>query len=91
MSVNQVSEKVVYDNFGRMQYHPDYHPNQGKPYSEEDLIYLCKFWEYDHRQTVAMALGRTEHTLASKVYTLRKAGKFDYYKNKEWKEVKINA
>lgn len=86
VKLNATKEKITYDKFDRMQYHPDFHPNQGKRYSKEDLVYLCKFWNIDHRQSVAMALGRTEHTLASKVFRLRETGEFDYYRSLELEE-----
>ncbi|MFC7443457.1 DNA-entry nuclease [Laceyella putida] len=78
--------EIRYDRFGRMEYHPDFHPNHKRPFSESDLEYLCKFWETDHRQTMAFALGRTEHTLGVKVASLKKRGLYEYYKslNKHW-------
>lgn len=81
-----LEDAIQYDNFGRMKYHPDFHPNHGKPITEEDLEYLCKFWEIDHRRSISFALGRTEHTLQTKVHDIRKQGLFDHYKNlnKNW-------
>ncbi|MEJ9151050.1 DNA-entry nuclease [Bacillus smithii] len=76
-----LAENIQFDKWGRMMYHPDYHPNHGKPFIESDLEYLCKYWEYDHRRTMSFALGRPEHSLASMVAKLRKEGLFEYYKN----------
>jgi len=47
---------------------------------------ICKFYEVDHTRTIAFAIGRTEHTVQTKVTSLRKKGLFDYYKNlnKHW-------
>jgi hypothetical protein len=77
---------IEFDRLGRMSYHPEFHQNHGKPFSEEDLEYLCKYFEIDPVRTIAFALGRTEHTCASKVTYLKKRGLYDYYKNlnKHW-------
>lgn len=81
-----LDDGIQLDRFGRMLYHPDFHPNHKKPYTVEDIEYLCKFWEYDHRRSLAYALGRPEHSLASVVNRLRKEGLYEYYKslNKHW-------
>jgi hypothetical protein len=81
-----MEDSIQYDRFGRMRYHPEFHPNHKKPFKEEELEYLCKFWETDHRQVMSFALGRTEHTLSTKVAELRRLGLFEYYKNlnKHW-------
>lgn len=63
-------------------YHPDLHPDQGKPFTTEELAYLCKFYGYDPLKTLALALGRTEQTITNKVLYLRRAGVFDYYRKK---------
>nr|WP_275900502.1 DNA-entry nuclease [Anoxybacillus rupiensis] len=69
-----------------MKYHPELHPNHGKPFTESDLEYLCKFYEFDGAESISLALGKTEHTILTKVYDLRKRGLFEYYKNlnKHW-------
>ncbi|MDR9794057.1 DNA-entry nuclease [Aeribacillus pallidus] len=72
---------VEYDNFGRMKYHPSFHENRGKPFTESDLEYICKFYEFDGPELISLALGRTEKTIMTKVYELRKQGLYDYYKN----------
>lgn len=80
--MGQIDCTVEYDSHGRMRYHPEYHTSHGTRMTEEELMYLCRFWEYDNRRDIAFALGRTEHTLATKVCYLRKIGKFESYKNK---------
>lgn len=72
----------TYDKLGRMNYHPDYHFNQGKPFSQEELEYLCKYWEVDPPDLISLALGRTEKSLYSKVKRLQKNGLYEYYKNR---------
>ncbi|MGG3871414.1 DNA-entry nuclease [Brevibacillus laterosporus] len=70
-----------YDRFNRMKYHPDFHTNQGKPWSTEELQYLCRFYDHDHGRAIAFALGRTETTLRTKVDLLKRKGMFEYYKH----------
>ncbi|UOQ93396.1 DNA-entry nuclease [Halobacillus shinanisalinarum] len=71
--------EVQYDDYGRMKYHPDFHPNHGKKMTNDEISYMCRFWETDGAKSIAAALGRTEKTLMSKVSMLRKQGRFDYY------------
>lgn len=81
-----VSEVIEFDAWGRMMYNTEYHPNTGKPFTESDLEYLCKFWEVDNWRTMSFALGKTEKALATKISKLRKEGLYGYYKNlnKHW-------
>lgn len=64
----------------RLRFNPEFHENQGKPFTEEDLIYLCSMYEGMKKCDLAMALGRTHSTILTKAYHLRKNGKFDHYK-----------
>lgn len=81
-----VVDDITFDKHGRMQYHPDFHFSHGKPFSESELEYICKFYEVDHARTLSFAIGRTEHTIRSKVDYLRKKNLFNHYKNlnKHW-------
>lgn len=78
--------EITYDKQGRMNYHPEFHFNHGKPFEPVELEYLCKFYESDGAADISFALGRTESTLRSKVNSLKKNGLFEYYKNcnKHW-------
>lgn len=77
-----INEAFEYDKEGRMRAHPLYHPNQGKRFSEDELMYLCKFWEVvESRREMSYALGRTETTLASKITVFKRSGSYEYYKN----------
>ncbi|WP_242224543.1 DNA-entry nuclease [Bacillus cereus group sp. BfR-BA-01380] len=69
-----------YDNHGRMKYHPGFHFSHKLPFTEEDLEYLCKFYDFDDKQAIAFALGKTEKALADRVSKLKKAGMFHFYK-----------
>lgn len=78
---------IQYDRWGRMKYHPDYHFNHGKPFTLRDLVYICKNYKRGQVKRLALAVGRTEHVVRSKVNTLRNHQKmgeqsmFDYYKS----------
>lgn len=78
---DDLKDGIEFDNFGRMKYHPDFHPNHGKALKEEELEYLCKFYDVDDSRTMAFALGKTEQTIMSKICDLKKTGRFEYYKN----------
>ncbi|QOI95755.1 hypothetical protein [Aeromonas salmonicida] len=38
---------VTYDVFGRMQYHPDFHPNHGSPWKTTEQKYLIERYVLD--------------------------------------------
>lgn len=73
---------VEYDNYGRMKYNPEYHGNDGKPWSQEDLMYLCGMHEAMRGKDLSMALERTETAIATKLYALKNKNKdlYDYYR-----------
>ncbi|WP_142415459.1 hypothetical protein [Hathewaya massiliensis] len=64
----------------RMRYNPEFHENHGKPFTKDDLIYMCSMWDSMKKADIAMALGKTHGTVLAKVYELRKKKLFDYYK-----------
>ena len=78
--------EISYDRHGRMQYHPEFHFSHGKSFTESDLEYICKFYDFDNTRNLAFAIGKTEHAIRTKVAELRTNGLFDYYKNlnKHW-------
>jgi hypothetical protein len=75
-----LQEGLRFDKQGRMLYHPDYHPNKGKPYTEEENEYICKFYHHDDLRTLSFALGKPETGIANQLSKLKKAGKIGYYK-----------
>lgn len=82
----KIIDGIEYDKLKRMKYHPDFHFSHGKPFSESDLEYICKYYEVDHSRTIGFAIGKTEQTIRTKVDQLRKQGLYEYYKNlnKHW-------
>lgn len=69
-----VKDDITYDKYGRMGYHPEFHFSHGKPFSESDLEYICKFYEVDQARTLSFTIGKTEHTIRTKVDFLKKMG-----------------
>ena len=65
---------VTYDAYGRMQYHPDFHPNHGMPWKTTEQKYLIERYVLDGPEQVSFALGRTIHTVMAKAWELRKLG-----------------
>lgn len=64
----------------RLRYNPEFHENQGKPFTKDDLVYMCSMWDSMKKADIAMALGKTHGAVLSKAYSLRKNGLFNYYK-----------
>lgn len=64
----------------RLRYTPELHENHGKPWTVQELIYLCSSWDGMKKADIAAALGRTHSTVLTTANQLRKEGKFDYYK-----------
>jgi len=62
-------------------YDPELYGNQGEPFTDYEVEYLCKYYEIDGSEIMSLALGRTVPAVKSKIKKLRKQGSFDYYKN----------
>lgn len=67
-------EGVTYDKYGRMNYHPELHGNQGKPWTTSDQQFLIDNYESMGPEQVSFALERTIHTVMTRAYELRKRG-----------------
>ncbi|WP_231247444.1 MULTISPECIES: hypothetical protein [Clostridium] len=65
---------INYDSQGRMFYNPQFHFNNGKAWSREDLQYLINWYDIIGPEEMSFALGRTIRTIESKVCILRKQG-----------------
>ena len=70
----QTKMDVTYDRYGRMNFCPEIHFNQGKPWLVSDEKYLIECYEKLGPDQVSMALGRTIHTVMTRAYELRKKG-----------------
>ncbi|GIP14374.1 hypothetical protein J40TS1_00160 [Paenibacillus montaniterrae] len=73
---------IQYDKQGRMVAHPDFHPNHGKPFSVDDLEYLCMFYETDNVRSLSYALGKSEHVIAVKYSRLKQEGLVEFYRDR---------
>ncbi|WP_378937081.1 DNA-entry nuclease [Metabacillus herbersteinensis] len=80
--MNDVEFHIEYEENGLMKYHHLFHPNQGLRYSDSDLEYLCKYYEVDGIESMAMGLGRSPKSIVQKVYVLKKQKIFEMYKNR---------
>lgn len=65
---------VMYDRYGRMQYHPAFHAKQKLPWTTLDERYLMENYEKLGPEEVSFALERTIHTVMTRAYQLRKKG-----------------
>lgn len=75
-----LDDGLRFDKHGRMIYHPDFHPNKGKPYTMEELEYICKFCDFDGLRSMSFALGRPEASVANMLSKIKREGKLGYYK-----------
>lgn len=75
-----VKDGIEYDTHGRMRYNPEFHENHGKAYTKDDLVYACAMWGYMRIADIALALGRTQASVTTKVYKLQEIGLFEYYR-----------
>jgi hypothetical protein len=66
---------VTYDRYGRMNFHPDFHGKQGMPWTTTDEKYLIENYYTDGPEQVSLSLERTIHTIMTRAYELRKAGR----------------
>jgi len=83
-------EVVKYDKLGRMQYNPELHTNHKKPWTVDELEYLCKFYYIDGPKTISLALGKTEKTISRVIYQLKKDSLYEHYRNLNLFYVSVN-
>ena len=81
LTPEEIREGIEYDNFGRIKFHPDYHFNHKKPFTDEELEYICKYYDTDGPRAIGFALGRTEMTIRTKVDWLKKNNLIGKYKS----------
>ena len=65
---------ITYDKHGRMNYHPELHARQGKPWTTSEQAYLIAHYELIGPEQMSLALERTIHTIMTRAYELRKKG-----------------
>lgn len=79
--MSAVAFDILYDKNKRMKYNPLFHSKHKIPFDDEELEYLCKYYETDGPKLMSMALDRTEMVITATVTRLKKQKKFEYYKN----------
>lgn len=65
---------VTYDRYGRMNYHPDFHAKNKKPWTISDQKYLIENYEKIGPDSMSFTLERTIHTVMQRACELRKKG-----------------
>lgn len=76
-----IEEGLAYTKSNRrLRYNPALHENHGKPYTKDDLIYLCTMWDSRAKADIAAALGKTHSSVLNKKWYLNKIGLFEHYK-----------
>lgn len=65
---------IEYDSRGNMKYNAELHPNQGTPWTSDDMQYFVNWLDKIGYEEMSLALGRDERTLRTKAYSLRKKG-----------------
>lgn len=65
---------IEYDNQGRIKYNPELHDRQGEFWNQEEVEYLIRWYDIIGMEEMSLALGRTEATVANKVYRLQMRG-----------------
>lgn len=68
------SNDIQFDAHGRMRYHPEFHPNQGRYWTNVDQQFLIDNYARIGPEECSLALGRTIHTVMQKAYRLRQQG-----------------
>ncbi|WP_205694139.1 hypothetical protein [Clostridium sp. JN-9] len=66
--------EIRYDRYGRMFYNPEFHANNGKQWTTEDLQYLINWYDIAAPEEISFALERTQKTVQNKACQLRKKG-----------------
>ena len=92
MTETEREQQLEYDKYGRLKYNPAYHPNQGKPWTTKENIYLCKYYKTENIRSkrgvresniksLSLDMGRTINSIRSQLLYLRKSGLYEKYKH----------
>lgn len=71
-----------YKSSNRLMYDPTLFPNHKSKWSKEDEIDLVGYHKTMKIEDIALMLGRTPGVCASKLYRLKKIGKYELYLKK---------
>lgn len=67
-------QEITFDQYGRMQYHPEFHTRHGLPLTTLEQKYLIDNYDQLGPELCSLALERTYHSILTLVYMLRKNG-----------------
>ena len=65
---------IQFDAHGRMRYHPEFHPNQGRYWTTVDQQFLIENYAGIGPEETSLALGRTIHSVMQRAAELRREG-----------------
>lgn len=68
------THQIEYDRFGRMRYHPEFHPNNGKPWTTTEQKYLLDYYYVIGAEQISFDLGRTIQTIYEYASRMRHDG-----------------
>lgn len=51
-----------------------------KPFTEEELEYLCRFSEIDGVPSIAYALNRSKRSIYKQIQKLKASGRYEHYR-----------
>ena len=69
-----MSSSIQFDAHGRVRYHPEFHPNHGKPWTTTEQRYFIENYARVGPEEISLALGRTIHSVMQKASDLRRLG-----------------
>jgi len=64
----------------RMKFNPEICTQHYKPFTTNELVYLCQWYGVLSSREIALALGRTQKSILNKVERLRENGNFEVYR-----------
>jgi len=82
---------ITHDKYGRMNYNPEFHKNNGKVWTEDEKQYLAEWLEKIGMEEMSFALERTEKSIYTMAGKLRKLGKMKIVKTRTRKTMKVDG
>lgn len=79
-SGSDLNNEIRYDQYNRMQYHPEFHTKHGEKFTTEDLEYLSMFYGVDKCRSLAFGLGKLESVITAKYNYLKRKGLINFYR-----------
>lgn len=76
------NDQLTYCKNNYAKYNEFYHPNDGKTWTEEETIYLVKYYKRDGVKSISLGLGRTCKAVKKKYDSLSRSGRLEQYREK---------